>query len=153
MGYPEFVPRTLPLGEISLSNDEAVYDIERPKEDVAREAGCDIIMPEPHQLFLDLDNEDAFIEMHRKLTIFEKTTGWRPNVECSPSKSGLPKQHATLSFINVGDGKPMPFMNEWERICMQYFFGSDLNREMMNTLRLRLTDGADSGNCFFERRK
>lgn len=150
MGYGKFEPRTLPLGEISLSDDEVVYDIERPKEDVAKENGCKIILPELHQLFLDLDTEEAYIEMHRKLTIFEKTMGWRPHIEVAPSKSGLPHRHAVLTFVD--DGSPMPFPSEWERICMQYFFGSEPNREMMNTLRLRLTDGADSGNCFFERK-
>ena len=47
----------------------------------------------------------------------------------APSKSGLPHRHITITFSKD------KIFGEWERIALQFMFGSDPVRESMNVLR------------------
>jgi len=93
-----------------------------------------VVYPEPNQLQIDLDSEDAFQaherlikEFYQRLPPGEYQMSIPPVV--TPSKSGYPHRHITLSF----EGRTF---TEWERIGMQMMLGSDPVRERLNALRL-----------------
>jgi len=109
------------------------YEVEDPKcewtEEYAKSKGCRVVYPASNQLQLDIDSDAAFGEFVRRLADLRKWSRMEsvPEMVITPSKSGLPHRHITLTFDqNFG---------KWERIALQMLLGSDLVREKMNVLR------------------
>lgn len=128
-----------------VSPTHTPYDFSAYAEEEAEKVGCVVVYPEPNQLQIDLDSEEAFTQHERLLLEFfyrgtvVKYTMDPPVV--TPSKSGYPHRHITLSFHDH-------IFTEWERIGMQMMLGSDPVRERLNALRL--ASGIDRPCRLFE---
>jgi len=96
-------------------------------------------------VFIDIDTEDEYKRFLTALHTVQK------QIECSIvydeySKSGAPKRHIILDFPNENFTK-----NEWKRLALQMFLGSDPRRENLNMIRLIITGNPE--NIFFEKKK
>ena len=110
------------------------YDFAAFCESEAAKANCRVVYPEPNQLQIDLDTEAAFVLHEQRLKeLYLRTIYPAYQLACppvvTPSKSGYPHRHITLTFA---DNR---VFTEWERIAMQQMLGSDPVREQMNALR------------------
>jgi hypothetical protein len=99
-----------------------------------------VVFPEPNQLFIDLDNEISYQMFIRQFQIFQKFIDKGAEVKVTTSKSGLPKQHATvrLSFK----------VTEEKRILFQALLGSDRVRELLGYVQE--TNGDPHPTLFLE---
>lgn len=90
--------------------------------------GLRVVFPEPDELQIDVDNEQATLTFQAQLEILERYVGV-VEVKTRPSKSGEPgKYHITVKTkVNV---LPM------ERILLQACMGSDLKREFLSYVQL-----------------
>ena len=111
----------------------AVEEGDSYAEFVAEKLKCRVVYPQDNQLQLDMDTEAQFAEFERR---FADLFTWDrseqlsfPTIEITPSKSGLPHRHITLTFPGV-------IFTSLERVLMQTLLGSDPVREKMNTLRV-----------------
>lgn len=110
------------------------YDFSAFAEQEAEKVDCVVVYPEPNQLQLDLDSDEAFQLYEKRLKdLYWRTSHPAYQLVCDPvvrpSKSGYPHRHVTLTFANHT-------FTEWERIGMQMMLGSDPVRESLNALRL-----------------
>lgn len=98
-----------------------------------------VIEAGPHDVFLDLDTQEAFDGMWPRLRLLRerglKIMLWH----IRPSKSGLPKRHVYLKVPHV--------LNEYERIALQAVLGSDPVRE---TLAMARVGSEWPSSVFFE---
>lgn len=121
---------------------QTTYEEDRDRTiERAAELGCDIILPNPNEVFVDIDSEEAF-ELFKK-----RVKGFATNatITVKPSKSGLPKRHITISYSDRT-------FNDWERLAIQSVLGSDPMREWISAKRLfNNTPGIPS--CFFEKKQ
>lgn len=132
-------------------NVEEIFDSNVKYEDAVRleeaiaqaEAlGCNVVMPEPNQLFIDIDsNEDyrVFIEHHAMLTSIGGEGG--KIVSTKASKSGLPRCHIVLEFDRE--------LSNVERVLLQAVLGSDRKRELLSWIRIR-SGATEHPTLFFE---
>lgn len=132
--------------EQQKSDSLDTYDLGISAENAAAAINCHVVRPEPNQLQLDIDSEEAY-EIYQK-RIFEYGTHSKLSldVECHTSKGGFPNKHITIT-VNDLDGNPHIF-GEWERLALQFALGSDPIRETLNSWRL-LT-GNDNPSRLFE---
>lgn len=110
------------LGEYDLNQSVKDWIIET----VA--AGYEVRFPEKNQLFIDIDTEaqyDTFLKMVQVLTNNNRGI---VKIEVSPSKSGLPKQHAVVT-LDCG-------LTGLERVTLQACLGSDPVREYLSYVRI-----------------
>lgn len=130
----------------ALTRDEFLqesYEIDRDPKKVAEEFNCKVILPKSDQLQIDIDCEQQYNFFRGRLADLEDMDILHvKETEETPSKSGLPKRHITLTCDRN--------FSESERIAIQFALGSDIIRETLNTLRLLASDNKDSGCCFFE---
>ena len=112
-----------------------VYGINRNPYEAADELGLDVVLPNPNQLQLDIDSEEQYRSFLLNLRTLERDTNvtFGPFTR-TPSKSGFPKCHITLTTT---DGKPM---DVWKRIALQFYLQSDPVREGLNCKRVLLGD-------------
>jgi hypothetical protein len=109
----------------------------------AKKLNLKIIYPLSTELFIDVDTEDDYARFVKALHTVQK------QLECNIvysewSKSGAPKRHIILDFPNEDFMK-----NEWKRLALQMFLGSDPRRENLNMIRLLINGNPE--NIFFER--
>lgn len=101
----------------------------------------EVMFPTSHELFIDLDNEISFQMFTRQLQIFQKFIDSDIEWEVAPSRSGLPKRHATVWLSR-------PVKDEVERILFQVLLGSDRVREMLGYVQA--TSGDPHPTLFLE---
>lgn len=116
------------------------YDFDELSHEVARKRGLVVVLPKPNQLQLDLDSEEAFVEYLRRKDSFDFDE--TVNEIISPSSSGLPKRHVTLTFQNRE-------FSAWERVAMQAALGSDIIREFLSARRIWV--GIENPSALFEK--
>lgn len=109
------------------------YDFAAFCESEASKVNCHVVYPESNQLQIDLDSDEAYEQFNKRFCeLYRRTVHPAYQLACNPvetpSKSGLPHRHITLTFANKT-------FTEWERIVMQQMLGSDPIREQMNALR------------------
>jgi len=113
-------------------------------EQMAKEQNCKVVYPRANQLQLDIDSQEAQ-DMHLQLLGLFSADPLRAfsmvNYTATPSKSGLPHRHVTITLQN-------DLMDDYERIMMQALLGSDRKRELIS-LR-RLLNGEKRVTRFFE---
>lgn len=145
---------------INISDDD-LYDVFSITEDVADERGCEVVYPKDNELFIDIDSEEQYEAFLHRIAVFNNKAQHHlcaKIIRYEPSQSGLPNRHITLEMhyskpkLLAGKLESIPYVPscEWEKICLQFYFCSDFNRESLNTMRLSIQEGADSGNCFFQ---
>lgn len=118
-------------------------------EATAKSMGAKCKWPEPHQIFIDIDSQEAYDEFiarfYELASVTDKVLYDYAHVEEEVSRSGLPNRHITISFYRYG----IPvFITEAERILLQAFFCSDAIREYIKTITY-ICEGR-SGSVFFK---
>jgi hypothetical protein len=114
--------------------DVDMYSLDETAETAAAKVNCKVVIPADNQLQLDIDTEEAYNLFLKRVEEFQRISFLHVLVEDTPSKSGLPKRHITLTLFK-SDEEPY-FLDEWQRITLQTILGSDLIRETLNTWRL-----------------
>lgn len=119
-----------------LTKMDEGYDINEAREIfIARveSEGFRVVLPADNELQIDIDTEQHYATLLRSLESVARnvdTLGW--GIEAHPSKSGLPRQHITIS---------LPFtVGPFERIAWQAALGSDPMRELLSAIRLMRGD-------------
>lgn len=131
---------------VSIMAHIDTYDLDVSAEEEAKRLNCIVVKPEPNQLQIDIDSEEAYSIFQKRIFEYKYHSQLSITVETHPSKSGLPKRHIT---ITVNDFKNNPHVfNEWERIALQFTLGSDPIRETLNTWRL--LRGSENPSRLFE---
>jgi hypothetical protein len=107
----------------------------------AESNGNVVVLPRPHELFIDIDNdanEHTFHVNLTKIADYVGISGW----DWAPSKSGEPeRKHITVQLNR--DVTPL------ERILLQAVLGSDLRRELLSYCRWTMDD--PNPTLFFEK--
>ena len=87
------------------------------------ELGRKVVLPEMYELFLDLDTEEDYQEMLRRLPMVKELLNIEVDIAVVyPSSSGLPKRHVILTMDYN--------LDVLERIIIQQFLMSDIRKEM-----------------------
>ena len=110
----------------------------------ALDNNLDVILPEPNQLFIDIDTEKDYEEYRFNMELIEIHLPYLiDDVEERPSKSGLPGRHVTLTLERD--------VTDLERIGLQAILGSDRKREMLSWLSAG--QGHQHPTLFFEKKQ
>jgi hypothetical protein len=124
--------------------DDEGYDLERSYKEccaIAEASGLVCVRPQPNQLFIDLDSEDAaarfrsLVEMYQRLC---EPCEWIATPSKSPGH-----YHAVVTLVRHVE-------SEEQRITLQAILGSDQKREMMGLARIRAGSEDDAITVFFE---
>ena len=91
-----------------------------------------VVLPEPNQLFIDIDNDFAMALFEKNYTDFVQWYCPTGDPVITPSKSGGERRHVT---ITVKD-----HLKPKERLILQAFLGSDLKREFLGLQRIKAGD-------------
>jgi len=95
----------------------------------------EVVYPEANQVQIDIDSEEAYNLFFRTMGTLggycRSEYGNAPGIKESPSKSGLPNRHITVTL-------PFKIKDDLERIALQAVLGSDPVRELMGILRVYL---------------
>lgn len=90
----------------------------------ARELNLEVIVPEPNQLFIDLDSDESRKRYEKSLALLRERF-WFEEVSMTPSKTEG-HFHAILKIPEV----LMP-MDKSTKLLFQACLGSDLSRELL----------------------
>ena len=104
---------------------------------------CVLVAPQPHQLQIDIDSNDAFTVYRTRLKMLRENFPYLNfTEEIHPSRSGLSgKYHATLTFSNK-------IFDPTERCAWQMMLGSDPVREALSMFGV--IAGHTTPSCLFE---
>jgi hypothetical protein len=127
---------------------DARYDFDNIKSERAfadaKLLGYKVVVPEPNQLQIDIDNEQARTVYSKNIDRFQAHIA---DLKCAaqetPSKSGKPgKSHITLTL-------DVTHINPEQRILFQLMLGSDPVREFLSYVRW--VNGDATPTLFFEK--
>jgi len=107
----------------SISSDTAYRE--------AADDNLDVVLPEPYDLFVDIDNEAAYKQFDKGMDFVIKHFNGRI-IKNTPSRSGLPKRHI---IVRLGG-----HVADAERIALQAALGSDPVREILGIVRVQHKD-------------
>lgn len=141
------------------------YNYDEDCKEVAEGRGQIVVVAQPHELYLDIDNDEDYAifkrRFHELYAIVDKVVIWK--VKEYQSKTGGSHRHIYIGAYTSGwrDGTfdTVPFnMDTWMRIALQFSLGSDPVRETLNTMRelakvnnpIRLFESPDFIDPFFE---
>ena len=105
----------------------------------AEGSGLKTVFPKANELFIDIDDDDAYNRFNEVVQILTRYT-YVHDINTTPSKSGLPRRHVVVTLN--GD------VSDLERIALQAALGSDGKREMLSYMRLK--GGDPHPTLFFE---
>lgn len=97
----------------------------------AADDNLDVILPEPYDLFIDIDDAEAYKRFDKSLDLIIQHFNGQV-IKNTPSRSGLPKRH-----IIVRLDRPA---TDAERIALQAAMGSDPVREILGIVRVQHKD-------------
>ena len=86
------------------------------------------VLPEPNELFVDLDDEGSLVHMHEMLSVLRSNGYGCQVVAITESKSGKGHRHARLKVDHL--------LEPIDRIALQACLGSDRKRELLSFLRI-----------------
>lgn len=114
------------MSEFSLNSKRAFEE--------AKAIGGRVVLPEPHELQIDIDSSEQLEEFKKRLKIFDREFQLsREPYKITPSKSGRTgKWHITIELCENID--------HWQRIALQACLGSDPIRELLSACRLSKND-------------
>jgi hypothetical protein len=90
--------------------------------DEALTFGLSVVFPKDNELQLDIDNDHSFQLYLKQADILKKYIGVE-GYKVEPSRSGLPKQHITITLSRT--------VSTIERLALQAMMGSDRVRELL----------------------
>ena len=134
-----------PCSKMDVATDIDTYDLNISAESAAKAINCHVVRPEPNQLQLDIDNDEAYEIYKKRIYEYSIHSGLIFDTEIHTSKSGFPNRHITLTVYHH-DHTPYNF-KEWERLALQFALGSDPVRETLNSWRL-LTGNKNPSRLF-----
>ena len=135
-----------PCAPMETTKDLDTYDLARSAEAAAEEINCHIVRPEPNQIQLDIDSEEAYEIYQKRIFEYGLHSKLSLEVEEHTSKSGFPNKHITIT-VHEYDGTTPHIFEEWERLALQFALGSDPIRETLNSWRL-LTGNSNPSRLF-----
>lgn len=106
--------------------DQRDYINRDPYEDCP--AGCEVILPGPQEIQIDVDTEESYLECLERINSLKDCLDFKIIVKDKESKSGHPHHHIT---IDMGID-----LTNWQRVALQAVLGSDPVRERLNAARL-----------------
>lgn len=109
-------------------------------QQMADDNNCELVYPEHNQIQIDIDSEEAWQTHKELLELYESRFDYIRKCVVTPSKSGLPHRHVTITLNNTVDAV--------ERIALQAALGSDRKRELISLSRLE--QGEQRVTRFFE---
>lgn len=128
---------------------EDEYNFAESAEKVATGRGLVVVLPEPNQLQIDLDDQAAYDVFCDRLDQFDICNGVAGvQIVVKESASGFPHRYVVLTFGLRGFSGFREF-SEPERIALQFALGSDPVRERLNVMRLWF--GVDNPTRLFEK--
>ena len=112
------------------TQEKEEYNFDESAEEVASAKGLVVVFPEDNQLQIDLDSDEAYKEFDRRLEAFElsDTHFESASVVITPSASGLPHRHVTITF-------PRRTFDESPRMLLQAALNDDPLRVFLNARR------------------
>ena len=123
--------------EIAISRGDDEYDALTPAEDVATKRGLVVVYPGDNELQIDIDSEEQYQEFIRRFNAFECDALYPCSLLITPSASGLPKRHATISC-------PYKRFTTVERLMWQAALNDDPFRVYLNAVRFANGDKTPS---------
>lgn len=129
---------------------DTAYDFDNIKSDRAfadaKILGYTVVLPEPNQLQIDIDNEQARTVYSKNIDRFQAhIADLQGEAQEAPSKSGKPgKSHITLT-LNLDR------INPENRILYQLMLGSDPVREFLSYIRW--INGDSAPTLFYEKKE
>jgi hypothetical protein len=129
---------------------DTAYDFDNIKSDRAfadaKILGYTVVLPEPNQLQIDIDNEQARTVYSKNIDRFQAhIASLAGQAQEAPSKSGKPgKSHITLT-LNLDR------INPEDRILYQLMLGSDPVREFLSYIRW--INGDSAPTLFYEKKE
>ena len=98
----------------------------------AADNDLEIVLPNPNELFVDLDSEQAYELFLAQIEVLKQILDVT-EVSTYPSKSGLPCRHArvTVRIPNTRGGT----LGAMERLALQTMLGSDRRCEILRYMR------------------
>jgi hypothetical protein len=125
-------------GNQPWAEENCQYPLDNGLE-AAKQMGLNVVVPEPNQLFIDIDNTGAYQHYNQMLGVVNSFFDV-VDIDDSPSKSGRPHCHITITL-----GHPI---SNVERVLLQAILGSDPKRELLSYARL--LRGIKPATLFFE---
>ncbi len=112
----------------------------------AKRLGLKVRIPEPDELFIDIDNDEDYEIFEENYEILranlQVVDGVLASKKVAVSKSGLPNRHVVVKL-----GRPV--LNPLERLLYQALLGSDRKHELLSYLAL--CGGHAAPTMFFEK--
>jgi hypothetical protein len=149
-GLADILATTTPMDhDMDGYGMQATNNTEHYMATKAKRVGCKPIYPAPHQLFIDIDSEEA-MQRFNTMVAFCRVDQSLPyqrdpyikDIKVTPSKSGLPKRHIVVELDDT--------VTNMERIALQAIFGSDPVRELLAFFCER--NNSEVVTCFFEKK-
>lgn len=111
-----------------------LYDNYDPFADpvqIAEDNGWELVLPQPNQLFIDIDSEEAYQEFLKRYHAFSqyRYNTWEVQTVTKISKSGFPNRHIYITF------KDRTF-TDLERLALQAALGDDPVRVFLSGIRI-----------------
>jgi hypothetical protein len=107
-----------------INNDHAYQE--------ALKNGWDIVIPQEHELQLDIDSPEQYQAYQRAKITFERNIKSITDIDERPSKSGLPGKYHIYIEIDMASGNTLHWSG---RIAYQLMLCSDPVREMLSYAR------------------
>jgi hypothetical protein len=107
----------------------------------AEAKGCNVVLPRPNQLFIDIDTHEDFLTFFEHRAMLDSIGEGGKVISDTPSKSGLPRRHIVLEFDRD--------LDNMERVLLQAVLGSDRKRELLSWIRIR-SGASEHPTLFFE---
>lgn len=111
--------------ELELNDALRLADVNKTSKGVLK-----IVYPKDDELFIDLDSESAYGNFQERFQYVKVVSDeWgSASYKTTPSKSGLPKRHVVIRV-------PGKVFSDYERLALQFAFGSDFIREALSAFR------------------
>ncbi len=133
----------LPSGEkvnndVSMMYDSRQNNSEKLKE-YAENNGLEVILPDPNELFIDLDTDQGYQLFKQQLDVLQQIVE-AVIVRQGPSRSGLPHRHIVVRVTVPKNDGTNGVPSEMEKLALQTMLGSDRRCEILRYMRWRQHD-------------
>lgn len=105
--------------------EDLIYDLTLNAERAAEDANCTVLYPEPNEIQLDIDTDEQYEVFLKR---FNEVNGRFFEMTNTILKSKSGNRHVIITLPT--------FVSEWQRIALQFMFGSDPIRETLNIYRI-----------------
>jgi len=115
------------MAEHVIIKKEELYVLDLDPAEIAEKRGLKVVYPKPNEFQLDIDSQENMDNFYCRINDIEKL-GFDIRFKRTKSKTEG-NYHITASIDGIDE------LSEWQRIALQFMFGSDYKREVFNGLR------------------